>query len=189
MHQEESVSDETRVADRVVTHLRLAASSAAVWQTLMFYEDVPRAPWSIFRFLLPRPLRSEGDKSRVGNVVHCFYEDGYLMKRITAVEPGELLRFEVIEQQLGIERTFRAHEGSYELRALPTGTAVTLTTRYAGSLWPRFLWRPVERYFGHKFHLYVLRGMREALDSQSRSSAEATPDARDEANTVAVPRR
>ena len=189
MHQEEPVSDETRVSDCVVTHLRLAASSGAVWQTLMFYEDVPRASWSIFRFLLPRPLRSEGDKSRVGNVVHCFYEDGYLMKRISAVVPGELLRFEVIEQQLGIERTFRAHEGSYELRAVTTGTEVTLTTRYAGSLWPRFLWRPVERYFGHQFHLYVLRGMREALSSRSRSLAEATPAARDEANTVAVPRR
>jgi hypothetical protein len=117
------------------------------------------------------------------------YEDGYLTKRITAVEPGELLRFEVVEQQLGIEKSFRAHEGSYELREVPTGTAVTLTTRYAGSLWPRFLWRPVERYFGHKFHLYVLRGMREALDSQDRSLAEATPGVRDEANTVAIPRR
>jgi hypothetical protein len=63
-----------------------------------------------------------------------------------------------------------------------------LTTRYAGSLWPRFLWRPVERYFGHKFHLYVLQGMRQALDSQNRSLAESTPGVQDEANTVAVPR-
>lgn len=189
MHQEESVSVETRVADRVVTHLHLAASSEAVWRTLMFYEDVPRASWSIFRFLLPRPLRSEGDKSKVGSIVHCFYEDGYLRKRIVAVEPGELLRFEVVEQQLGIEKSFRAHEGSYELREVPTGTAVTLTTHYAGSLRPRRLWRPVERYFGHKFHLYVLRGMREALVSQSHALADATPGARGGANTVAVPRR
>ena len=182
-------SEGTHAFDRVVTRVHLAASSETVWQALMFFEDVPRGTWSIFRFLLPRPLRSEGDKSRVGSLVRCVYEGGHLIKHITAVRPGHLLRFEVVEQHLGIERSFRAYEGSYELREAGGGTEVMLTTDYLGSLRPRFLWRPVERYLGHRFHHYVLRGMREALESEGQVLAEPMPGAPDEAHTVAIPRR
>jgi hypothetical protein len=174
--------------DRVITHVHLPARSEAVWKSLMFYEDVPRGPWSILRLFVPRPVRSDGDKSRVGGVVHCMYEGGHLIKRITAVEPARLLRFEVLEQQLGIERSFRASEGSYELREVAGGTELVLTTHYHGCLWPRFLWRPLEQYLGHRLHCHILFGMRESLLRESQLLGPG-PRARDEASTVAIPRR
>ena len=181
--------EEARPLERVITRVHLAAPPSAVWKRLMFFEDVPRGPWSIFRLLLPRPLRSEGDKSTVGSLVRCVYERGHLIKRITAVEPGHRLGFEVVEQDLGIERTFRAWEGSYELREDPDGTELSLTTHYTGHLWPRSWWRHIERYFGHRFHHYVLRGMREALESENSLPDPSTPRGRDRARSVAVLRR
>ena len=181
-------SKETRPAECVITRVRLAAPPAAVWKTLMFFEDVPRGSWSIFRLLLPRPLRSEGDKTTVGSLVRCVYERGHLIKRITAVEPEHRLGFEVVEQQLGIESAFRAWEGSYDLSEDADGTELSLTTLYTGTLWPRSWWRPIERYFGHRFHHYVLRGMREALDSENRLG-RSKAGARGPARSVAVLRR
>jgi hypothetical protein len=176
-------------ADDIVTRVHLPARPEAVWRSLMFFEDVPSGGWSVFRLVLPRAVRSDGDKGTVGNVVRCVYESGHLMKRITAVQPERCLRFEVIEQHLGIERVFRAYAGAYELRPESFGTEVALTTRYGGSLRPRFFWRRVERFLGHRFHHYILLGIREALRSDNRLFTEPMLAAREEGSTVAAPRR
>jgi hypothetical protein len=62
-----------------------------------------------------------------------------------------------------------------------------LTTHYTGNLWPRLCWRPIERYFGHRFHHYVLRGMREAPENPLLGAP--TAGARDSARNVAILRR
>ena len=153
--------------DQVTTHLRLGAAPEIVWTALMFYEDVPRRPWLLLRLFLPRPVRSEGNKQQVGCLVRCTYDRGHLIKRITAVEPARLLRFEVVEQHLGIESSVQTRDGSYQLRGIPGGTEVVLTTRYRGLLWPRFLWRPLERYLGRCLHHHILFGMRTALTTEA----------------------
>jgi len=162
-------SEPTVSTDRVTTTLRLHAAASAVWQCLMFYEDVPRKPWPLLRLLLPQPIKSEGDKLSLGAEVRCTYERGHLLKRTTRVEPTRLLSFEVVEQQLGIERYARACNGSYELRAVGEATDIALTTAYRGKLWPRFVWRLLERYLCHRLHLHILTGMRERLLSEARA--------------------
>jgi hypothetical protein len=179
---------ENRLVDDIVTRVHLPARPEEVWRSLMFFEDVPFGRWSVFRILLPRAVRSEGDKSTVGNVVRCVYEGGHLIKRITLVEPGRCLRFEVIEQHLGIEQVFRAYAGAYELRHAPLGTEVALTTHYGGSLRPRFLWRRVERFFGHRFHHHILLAIREALRSDSRLLTESMPVPEERSTASAPPR-
>jgi hypothetical protein len=153
----------TSGADQVSTSYELFAPANAVWQCLMFYEDVPRRPWPLLRLILPQPLHSEGDKLTVGGLVRCTYSRGYLLKRSTEVDADRRLRFEVVEQKLGIERRARARCGSYELEPTARGTCVTLTTVYESRLWPRFLWRPVERYLCHRLHQHILFGMQEQL--------------------------
>ncbi len=154
----------------------------------MFYEDVPRRPWPLLRLLLPQPLRSEGDKLRVGGDVRCTYVSGELRKRITEVEPARLLRFEVIEQALGIERYGRAHHGSYEFFPDPAGgTRLLLTTAYRGRMRPRFLWRLIERYLCHRLHHHILIGMQERLGAGAPVAGVLNPRA--EADAVEAPSR
>lgn len=153
---------------RVTTTLRLPAEPQAVWRCLMFYEDVPQEPWPILRFVLPRPIRSEGERLLVGSPIRCTYDRGHLVKRITRVEPPRCLGFEVTEQRLGIERYGRAHEGSYELEPVAGGTRISLTTVYEGRLWPRSLFRHFERYLVHRLHHHILRGMKLELDAERR---------------------
>jgi len=152
------------VVDTVQTAMKLDAPPQAVWSAMLFYEEVPRRPMPLLRAFLPVPVRTEGEKTRVGAVIQCTYDGGDLEKRITTVDPGRFVGFRVLVQRLGIEACVSMEDGSYELRPAADGsTAIALTTRYRGHLRPRWLWRPLERWLGHQVHRHILLGMREAL--------------------------
>ena len=150
-------------SEAVETALHLEATPEAVWQSLLFYEEVPRRPLWFLRVFLPRPIRTDGEKMRVGATVRCSYDSGHLLKRITAVEPARLVRFDVLEQRLGVESCVSMSHGSYEIRAVTDGSEVVLTTHYCSHLRPRVLWRPFERWLAHRLHRHILDGMRVAL--------------------------
>lgn len=150
-------------SEAVTTRTWLDARPDIVWKTLRFYEEVTKRPGVFLLALLPRPIRSEGEKTRVDASVRCVYEGGHMVKRITAAEPEHLLRFEVLEQHLGIENCLSTGEGSYEILPAQNGSEVLLTTHYRGHLRPRSLWRPFERIFAHQIHRHILEGMRAAL--------------------------
>ena len=153
------------IVDSVKTMVRFSASPEAVWQGMLFYEEVPHRPTPLLRMFLPLPLRTEGDKTRVGATIAYTYESGYLEKRITEVERPRLVRFEVLIQRLGIEACISMDGGSYVFRDVAGGSELALMTAYRGHLRPRWLWRPLERYLAHRLHRHILDGMRVALES------------------------
>ena len=150
-------------SEAVQTALHLNAPPEAVWRGILFYEEVPRRPLWFLRIFLPQPICTEGEKTRVGAIVRCTYDGGYLLKRITAVEPARLVRFDVLEQRLGIEDCVSMSQGSYEIRVDGDGSEVVLTTHYRSRLRPRRLWRPLERCLAHQLHRHILDGMRATL--------------------------
>jgi hypothetical protein len=152
-------------SDVVATSAGFDAKPEAVWRKILLYEDVPRQPPFLLRQFLPFPLRTHGQKDRAGAIVLCRYRAGELVKRITAVEPPFLLRFEVVEQGLGIESCVTALEGSYEIRPRGKQTEIVLATKYRGHLRPRRLWRPLERLLLNQLHRHILEGMRLAASN------------------------
>lgn len=153
------------IGEEVTTSIRFAAPAEAVWQAMLFYEEVPRRPMRLLRFFLPVPVRTKGEKTRVGAIIECTYEGGHLEKRITEVERPRLVRFEVLIQRLGIEACISMDGGSYVFRDVAGGSELALMTAYRGHLRPRWLWRPLERYLAHRLHRHILDGMRVALES------------------------
>ena len=147
------------VSEAIATRVHFEASPQAVWNHLMFYEEVPGRPPLLLRTLLPHPIRTEGDKSRVGATVRCAYRGSDLVKRITAVEPPHLLQFEVVEQSLGIEDCILTLSGSYQIYACGDATDVVLVTNYQAYLRPRCLWRPLEALLVNQLHSHILRGI------------------------------
>lgn len=159
--------------EEITTRLQLPAPPAQVWGALKFYEEVPSRPGALLRLGLPAPVRSEGEKTRVGGTVRCVYEGGYVLKRTTSAEPPNVLRFEVFEQRLGLEHCLSLSDGVYEIRAVPGGAEVALTTRYRGHLRPRALFRPLERRLTHEIHGHILAGMRTALEAAAAQPVPA----------------
>jgi hypothetical protein len=157
-------------SDAVATSLHFDVSPETVWQGILLYEDVPQRPPFLLRVLLPYPVHTVGDKTRVGSTVHCTYSKGALEKRITVVEPPHLVKFEITEQHLAIEACITALGGSYEIRPRGNKTEAVLITNYRGHLRPRALWRPFERYFTHLLHWHILGGMRDMIELKTNSS-------------------
>lgn len=153
----------TGVSEAVSTRVRLNASPKVVWDHIMFYEDVPGRPAFLLRTLLPQPVRTEGDKTRVGATVRCVYAGGHLAKRITAVESPRVLQFEVTEQRLGIECCILTLGGSYQISTDGDATDVVLITNYQAYLRPRYLWRPLEARLVSQLHGHILRGVGAAV--------------------------
>jgi hypothetical protein len=143
----------------VATSIRFNLSPEAVWLRIVLYEDVKTDPPFPLRLLLPCPVRTAGDKTRVGADIRCEYDGGYLMKRITLLKPPHLMEFEVGEQRLGIESCVTTLGGSYEIRSCGSGSEAVLVTHYRGHLRPRLFWRPLERYVARQLHLHILNGM------------------------------
>lgn len=146
-------------SETVATRVHFHASPEAVWNHIMFYEEVPGRPPFLLRALFPHPVRTEGDKSRVGAMVRCVYKRGDLVKRITTVERPRFLQFDVIAQRLGIERCVLTLSGSYQIHASGDSTDVVLITNYRAYLHPRFLWRPLEALLVKQLHCHILRGV------------------------------
>lgn len=141
----------------VVTRKRIAASPARVWDALVFYEQIDRKPPWLLRKLLPRPIRTEGEKSAPGDEALCLYEGGHLLKRVTRIEPEVRYEFEVARQDLLIGRGLRLHGGSYDLRPLDGGaTELSVTTHYSARTGPAWLLRPIEAFVCHRFHHHLL---------------------------------
>lgn len=150
----------------VETCMNLAASSEAVWEQLMFYEQIGKRPPLLLRFLLPVPVRTEGGKSGVGDAVKCHYVSGHLLKRVTQITRGRTYAFEVVEQNLKLGLGIRVLGGAYTLRELPEAhTQVALQTRYLSPLRPRWLWKRLEAAVCHSFHRHILSAMRSNLRS------------------------
>jgi hypothetical protein len=147
------------------------ATPEEAWNRILFYEEVPgRAPFPL-RAFMPSPVRTEGQKASVGSRVRCIYNRGYLIKRITMLDPPRRIRFEVTEQLLGIERCVVALGGSYEIEPSGEGSEFTLTTRYQAHLHPRALWRPLERLVAGQLHTHVLKGMGATAGNASEVAA------------------
>ena len=131
------------------------------FKSIMFYEEVRHTPPLILRIGLAHPLFTTGSSQRVGDIKTCVYNKGHITKRITAIEPGRRLAFEVMEQDIGYEIDVRLVGGSFEFEPLPDGTTrVKLVTEYRPLLNPRWCWRPFERYAVHTLHEHVIEGMR-----------------------------
>lgn len=135
----------------------------------MLYEEVPGRPSLLLRMLLPQPVRTEGDKTRVGSSVRCVYQAGDLVKRITEVVRPRSLQFEVIGQSLGIEDCIRTRGGSYQIVSCRDATDVVLITNYDAYLHPRRVWRPLEALLVRQLHTHILRGMYAAVAPRNQA--------------------
>jgi hypothetical protein len=137
--------------------MQFAASREQVWDGLLFYEQVAERPPLHLRLLLPLPIRAEGTQSKVGDEARCIYERGYLVKRMTRVDPGYHLAFDVVAQHLALGGGMRLLGGNYTLQSLPHGrTQVAATTRYVSPRRPRWLWHPIQATICHMFHRFLL---------------------------------
>jgi len=143
----------------VVTSRDFPAPCEAVWEALLFFEEISGSLPFLLRALFPRPIGTDGCKLEVGGEVKCRYVGGHLLKRITHVIHGRSYSFEVVEQNLGLAG-IRLLGGEYALGQISASqTRVVLSTRYESPNRPRWLCARLEAAVCHSFHRHILSAM------------------------------
>lgn len=166
--------------ESVTTRILFRTSPEQVWRNMLFFEEIPAKPPLLLRLLLPQPVRTVGQKTRIGTRVRCVYTRGELIKRITSVVPTRSLCFEVVGQRLGIEDCLITLGGSYRIGRRGGKTEVELTTQYHSFLRPRFLWRKVEALLIGQLHRRIFHGLHDAfrIELAAGSAAVVLPSQR-----------
>jgi hypothetical protein len=138
----------------------LAMTPNIAWASAAFFEDTDEERSTLLRLGLPAPMGTSGRQDEVGAIVRCLYEDAHITKRMTQVDRGKVLAFDVIEQS-GIEdRSIQLLRGAFHFEGMPDGrTRVTLSSTYEPLLDARLYWRPIERAVCRALHRHILDGM------------------------------
>jgi hypothetical protein len=153
-------------AASVTTCQDFFAPADAVWNALMFYEEIAEDRPFFLRRFLPTPIGTQGCKSEVGSDVKCQYVGGHLIKRVTGIVQGRNYAFEIVEQNLALNG-IKLLGGDYTLRELSKDrTRVALATHYASPNSPRWLFGRVEAAVCHSFHRYILSAMQSNISSR-----------------------
>ena len=153
-------------AASVTTCQDFVAPADAVWEALMFYEEIEKGRPFLLRRFLPTPIGTEGSKSAVGAEVKCRYVGGHLVKRVTRIIRRHTYAFDIVEQNLALGG-IRLLGGEYTLRMLSDDcTRVALATHYASPNRPRWVFRRIETSVCHAFHRYILSAMRSNVSAR-----------------------
>ncbi len=116
----------------VETSGRLDCDARQAWDKVCFYEHITIRPTLLLRIILPVPGRTSGCYQNVGDTSRCIYSDGgYLTKKITRIDEGECIEFDIIEQSIRYHRGIKLLGGTIQIVDHHDGTsAVRMLTRY-----------------------------------------------------------
>jgi hypothetical protein len=149
----------------VLSSGRLSCEAQRAWEKVCFYEHIATPPSLLLRIALPVPLRTSGAYRRVGDISRCIYSDGgYLAKKITHIDSGERIEFDIIEQSIRYAGKINLKGGTIQIESHKDGTSsVHMLTKYelrgAAMLIPRVCIDWVVR----AMHKIVIRDMQARL--------------------------
>lgn len=118
----------------------------------------------LMRLDLPVPYKCLLEKEEVGALRICYFEGGRIVERITAYEPGKLLKMDVIDYELTGRKWLGFKEAIYFFEAIGTDSCrMTRTTTYTSELYPRRYWQPFEEVGIRQEHQYVFNNLKRDL--------------------------
>lgn len=108
---------------------------------------------------LPTPYRCDIDGRGVGAKRVCYFDQGQVSQQVTAWQPEAWLGLSVTESTLPGRHWLSLIDASYELVAEEGGTRVIRRTTIGSRLYPRWYWRPLERWGIASEHAFVLANL------------------------------
>ena len=126
-------------------------------------------------FDLPIPTKCVLEKEEVGGLRICYFEagessthdfgSGTIIEKITEMEPGKVLRMDVIDYKLVGRNWLGFKEAIYYFDKVGDNSCkLTRITTYTSVLTPRFYWQPLEELGIEQEHEYVFNNLKKDLE-------------------------
>jgi len=158
-----------------VRSIEIAASPAAVWDSVVHMGPIPARPAAPFGWGLAYPLRGTIRGEGPGAVREGVFSTGVAYEQVTVWEPGKRLEFDVLSDppmmhELSPYREvhaphlsgyFMTRDARFRIEPLANGkTRLTLATRHELSIAPIAYWKPISLWAIHANKRRVLEHFR-----------------------------
>jgi hypothetical protein len=113
----------------------------------------------LLRCGLPTPTRCELDYAGVGGRRVCYFDSGIIAQEVTTWQRPSFMGLRVTESTLPGRHWLSFIDASYELFAEAGKTWILRRTTIATRLYPRWYWRPLERWGVTSEHDFVFANL------------------------------
>jgi hypothetical protein len=113
----------------------------------------------LLRVGLPVPTRCELSEAAVGATRVCYFDSGLIAQEVTEWQRPSFMRMRVTNSTLPGRHWLSFIDASYELSAEGGQTRVVRHTTIGTRLYPRWYWRPLERWGVTSEHEFVLSNL------------------------------
>lgn len=156
----------TQQREVITTETVVPAAPEETWDVLarMPRLDGPR-PF-LLRLGLPVAYRCELDRAEVGGRRVCYFDAGVIAQEVTVWERPSRMGLKITENTLPGRHWLTFDDAAYELEGEGNGTRVTRHTTIGTRLYPRWYWRPLERWGVASEHEFVFANLRRRADER-----------------------
>lgn len=156
--------NQTTAIEEVRTEINLNYSTLQVYNAIKSVDTLIAEKPFLMNLDLPIPEKCVLEKEEVGGLRTCYFSGGTITERITQLEPGKILRMDVIGYQLTGVRWLGFKEAIYTFEPTKNnGCKMTRVTTYSSKLKPRFYWSWFEQLGISQEHEYVFRNLERDL--------------------------
>jgi hypothetical protein len=153
---------------KVSTSIYLPYSPAKVYDYIKSVDTLNTTKPFFMQLGLPVPQKCVLKDEKVGAMRTCYFEDGVIEEKVTAIKPGELLKMDVTRVTVPLPAWLTFEEAIYQFEPKDSGTVITRITTYKTELKPRFYWRYFETKAIEAEHEYVLDDLKHRLEKSGQ---------------------
>ncbi|EEF57939.1 SRPBCC family protein [Pedosphaera parvula] len=154
------------------SEVMVSGTPEQAWSFLERMDHLDGAKPFLLSVGLPLPQKCELDKAAVGGKRVCYFHNGLINQEVTEWQRPNHMGLRITGSTLPGRHWLSFIEASYELSSVGNQTRVVRHTTIGTRLYPRWYWRPLERWGVTSEHEYVLSNL-ERWTKEARSEIQA----------------
>jgi len=148
------------------TETTVVASPERVWELVAEMQKLDGPRPFLLRAGLPTPMRCELDHAGVGGRRVCYFDRGIIAQEVTTWQRPSVMGLRVTESTLPGRHWLTFVDASYELFPEGGKTRIVRHTTIGTRLYPRWYWRPLERWGVTSEHEFVFSNLHRWSEAQ-----------------------